>query len=195
MYVARIPLLGVERRALVSPALGEDCEAPCLAFEELAAGKYVALLSRAAARDFFDAASVLKMAPDLNDRPGFRLAFICQAAASCVDFRRLEEIPRVPDRVEVRQKLVPLLRIDLSAPPPDPAVLAEDMSRRLGPTLRRMLRWTKGEREFLDRFLERAEIEPELLTGDAQLQERIRKQPMLLWKQRTLRAWNPSRQE
>ena len=186
-YVARVPLLSVERRAISSSILGEDCEAPCLAFEELAAGKYLALLSRLAARDFYDAASLLRIAPDLPARPGFRLAFVCQVAASRADFRNLKTVAQMPDVVEVRQKLIPLLRIDPEAPRLEPDTLAGDLHRRLGPAIRRVLKWSKKERAFLDRFLDSAEIEPRLLTDDPDLGERIRKQPLLLWKQQHLR--------
>ncbi len=186
-YVARLPLLPAERRAMSPSILGEDCEAPCLAFEELAAGKWLALMSRLAARDFYDAASLLRIAPDLPDRPGFRLAFVCQVAASRADFRDLKTVAHMPDVVEVRQKLLPLLRIDPDAPGLDPDALAEDLHRRLGPTIRRALKWSKKERAFLDRFLDSAEIEPRLLTEDPDLGERIRRQPMLLWKQQHLR--------
>jgi len=185
-YVARVPLLAVARRAITSSILGEDCEAPCLAFEELAAGKFLALLSRLAARDFYDAASLLTIAPDLPNRPGFRLAFVCQAAASRVDFRDLKTVVRMPDVVEVRQKLIPLLRIDPDAPRLEPETLAGDLHRRLGPAIRCVLKWSKKERVFLDRFLDSAEIEPRLLTEDPDLGERIRKQPMLLWKRQHL---------
>jgi hypothetical protein len=85
-YVARLPLLPGERRALSASVLGEECEVPCVAFEELAAGKCLALLSRLAARDFYDAANLLRIAPDLPGRPGFRLAFVCHAAASRTDW-------------------------------------------------------------------------------------------------------------
>jgi predicted nucleotidyltransferase component of viral defense system len=186
-YVARLPLLSVERRVMSSSILGEDCEAPCLAFEEIAAGKYVALLSRLAARDFYDATSLLRVAPDLPDRPGFRLAFVCQVAASRADFRDLKTVARMPDVVEVRQKLFPLLRVDPDVPGLDPEGLAKDMHRRLGPAIRRVLKWSKKERAFLDRFLDSAEIEPRLLTEDPGLGERIRKQSMLLWKRQHLR--------
>jgi hypothetical protein len=50
-----------------------------------------------------------------------------------------------------------------------------------------VLKWSKNERAFLDRFLDSAEIEPLLLTEDPDLAERIRRQPMLLWKQQHLR--------
>jgi hypothetical protein len=186
-YVARLPLLPVDRRVMAVSIFGESCEAPCLAFEELAAGKYVALLSRLAARDFYDAASLLKIAPDLPDRPGFRLALVCQAAASRADFRALRVVARLPNVVEIQQKLLPLLRIDPGAPGLDPGALAEELHRRLVPAIRRVLNWSKNERAFLDRFLDRAEIEPRLLTEDPALAERIRKQPMLLWKQQHLR--------
>jgi len=186
-YVARLPLLPGERRAMSSSILGEDCEAPCLALEELAAGKYLALLSRLAARDFYDAASLLRIAPDLPDRPGFRLAFICQAAAARADARDLRAVVQMPDVVEVRQKLLPLLRIDPDAPRLDPEALAKDLHRRLGPAISRVLKWSKKERAFLDRFLDSAEIEPRLLTEDPDRAERIGKQPMLLWKRQHLR--------
>jgi len=38
------------------------------------------------------------------------------------------------------------------------------------------------EAEFLDRLMERGEIAPALLTGDADLRERIRSHPGLRWK-------------
>ncbi len=187
-YVGRVPLLGQERRILSSSILGEKCEAPCLTLGELAAGKFLALLSRAAARDFYDAASMLGIAPDLPTHAGFRLAFVCQSAALRTDFRRVKAIPQAPDVVEVRQKLLPLLRVDPEAPPPDPARLAPELHERLQPALRRILDWSSGEKEFLDRFLDRAEIAPQLLTEDPVLQERVRRQPMLLWKQLHLKS-------
>lgn len=154
---------------------------------ELDVSYYVALLSRLASRDFYDAASLLSIAPDLPDRPGFRLAFVCQAAASRADFRELRTIARMPEVVEVRQKLLPLLRIDPDAPGLDPDALAKDLHQRLGPAIRRVLKWSKKERAFLDRFLDSAEIDPILLTEDPVRAERVRRQPMLLWKQQHLR--------
>ena len=145
-------------------------------------------MTRLAARDFYDAANLLRIAPDLPDRPGFRLAFVCQMAASRDDFRELKTVTHMPDVVEVRQKLIPLLRIDPDAPHLEPDTLAGDLHRRLGPAIRRVLKWSKKERAFLDRFLDSAEIEPRLLTEDPDLGERIRKQPMLLWKQQHLRT-------
>jgi len=187
-YVGRVPLLGVERRTLSSPFLGEKCEAPCLTLDELAAGKFLALLSRAAARDFYDAASMMKIAPDLPTRAGFRLAFVCQAAASRTDFRMVKAIPQAPDVVEIRQKLLPLLRIDPDVPAPDPTGLAADLHEGVQPALRQVRDWSSGEKAFLDGFLDRAEIDPQLLTEDPVLQERVRKQPMLLWKQQHLKG-------
>ena len=125
---------------------------------------------------------MMRIAPDLPTRAGFRLAFVCQAAASRTDFRMVKAIPRVPDVVEIRQKLLPLLRVDQDAPAPGPKGLAADLHKRLLPALRRVLDWSPGEKAFLDHFLERAEIDPLLLTEDPVLQERVRKQPMLLWK-------------
>jgi hypothetical protein len=43
---------------------------------------------------------------------------------------------------------------------------------------------TDSEHGFLDAVLERGEIKPEMLTTDAGLADRIRRQPMLEWKAR-----------
>ena len=48
--------------------------------------------------------------------------------------------------------------------------------------LEALLPFTATEMEFLDRLLARGEINPELLTADEDLQDRIRRHPLLEWK-------------
>jgi predicted nucleotidyltransferase component of viral defense system len=81
-FLLRRPLLGVEQRAPRFPPDAAAETVPLLALEEIAAGKFTALLTRRAARDAFDALQLLELAPDLLDHPGFRLAFLVYVAGS-----------------------------------------------------------------------------------------------------------------
>lgn len=185
-YVARVPLLGVERRPTRFPP-GSELEVPTLTLEELAAGKFTALLQRSAARDAFDAASLLEIAPDLLARPGFRMAFVCSVAASRHDCRSLE-VPAAPlDGRAIVRELEPMLRRTAEGGVPDCDELMEWIDGKLQPAREALLVWSQDERRFLDRLLDEGEIEPERLHPDPTVQERVRMQPMLRWKAQHVR--------
>ena len=185
-YVARVPLLGVERRPTRFPP-GSELEVPTLTLEELAAGKFTALLQRSAARDAFDAASLLEIAPDLLARPGFRMAFVCSVAASRHDCRSLE-VPAAPlDGRAIVRELEPMLRRTAEGGVPDCDELMEWIDGKLQPAREALLVWSQDERRFLDRLLDEGEIEPERLHPDPTVQERVRMQPMLRWKAQNVR--------
>jgi hypothetical protein len=185
-YVARVPLLGVERRPTRFPP-GSQLEVPTLTLEELAAGKFTALLQRSAARDAFDAASLLEIAPDLLARPGFRMAFVCSVAASRHDCRSLE-VPAAPlDGRAIARELEPMLRRTAEGGVPDCDELMEWIDGKLQPAREVLLAWSQDERRFLDRLLDEGEIEPERLHPDPNVQERVRMQPMLRWKAQNVR--------
>ena len=185
-YVARVPLLGVERRPTRFPP-GSELEVPTLTLEELAAGKFTALLQRSAARDAFDAASLLEIAPDLLARPGFRMAFVCSVAASRHDCRSLE-VPAAPlDGRAIARELEPMLRRTAEGGVPDCDELMEWIDGKLQPAREALLAWSQDERRFLDRLLDDGEIEPERLHPDPTVQQRVRMQPMLQWKAQHVR--------
>ena len=185
-YVARVPLLGVERRPTRFPS-GSELEVPTLTLEELAAGKFTALLQRSAARDAFDAASLLEIAPDLLARPGFRMAFVCSIAASRHDCRSLE-VPAAPlDGRAIARELEPMLRRTAEGGVPDCDELMEWIDGKLRPARESLLAWSQDERRFLDRLLDEGEIEPERLHPDPTVQQRVRMQPMLRWKAQNVR--------
>ncbi|MCP4594431.1 MAG: nucleotidyl transferase AbiEii/AbiGii toxin family protein, partial [bacterium] len=87
-YVARIPLWGTVRLPTRFPPEASQ-EVPTLTLDELAAGKFTALLQRSVARDAYDAAVLLKIAPDLPRRQSFRIAHLCFIASSRDDARQL----------------------------------------------------------------------------------------------------------
>lgn len=81
---------------------GSSLQVATLTIEELAAGKFAALVQRTAARDAFDAANLLDLYQDLLDRPSFRIAFICSAATSRTDAREFRR--RGPRRGNARDR-------------------------------------------------------------------------------------------
>ncbi len=191
-YVARVPLLGTTRRSSRFPP-GPGLHVPTLALEELAAGKFTALLQRSVARDAFDAASLLDLAPDLLARPSFRLAFVCSIAASRNDCRSLRMPAAALDERAIVRELEPMLRRTAEGTAPDCDDLVAWIHEKLRLVRETLLAWSEGERRFLDRLLDEGEIESEHLHSDSIVQERVRMQPMLQWKAQNVRRYRDVR--
>jgi hypothetical protein len=191
-YVARVPVWGrVRSRTLFPP--GSDLQVPTLAIEELAAGKFAALVQRSATRDAFDAANLLTLMPDLVERPMFRVAFVCLVAGSRSDPRRLEPVDVVPSERTIEKDLDPLLRRDRTGTHPTSNALRTWIAETVGPAVEPLLSWSLGERRFLERLLEDGEVVAEALHDDSDVQDRIRRQPMLNWKAQHVREHRRTR--
>ncbi len=187
-YVARVPLLGTERRAPRFPP-GASVEVPTLTLLELAAGKFTALVQRTAARDAFDAVNLLELVPDLMESADFRLAFVCSVAGGRADARTLTSTDRVPSAMAVRQQLLPMLRQSTVDCVPDPGELRERLAHQLNPAVDRLLDWSTAERRFLDRLQDDGVVDAEALHEDPVVQDRVRSQPMLQWKALNVREF------
>ncbi len=185
-YVARVPMWSAERRAMRFPP-GSAQEVPTLTLEELAGGKFAALLQRTAVRDAYDAANLLEVDPDLPRNRSFRIAFLCFIASSRTDARQLRPLDDPPDENIIASQLDPLLRRTTGAIARDRHDLAEWIHEKVTQATEPLLSWSDGERRFLDRLLTDGEIEPEALHEDPDVQDRIRRQPMLLWKALNIR--------
>jgi len=185
-YVARVPIWGGIRSRIRFPP-DSDLEVPTLTIEELAAGKFAALVQRAAARDAFDAANLLILMPDLMQRPMFRIAFVCFVAGSRTDARQLQRADVVLSDRTIEQELDPLLRRDRQGIHPTSNGLRDWIAQTVGPALAPLLAWSTRERRFLDRLLDDGEVIAEALHDDSNVQERIRRQPMLNWKAQHVR--------
>ena len=188
-YLLRRPLLGVEQRAPRFPPDAAAEAVPLLTLEEIAAGKFTALLIRGAARDAFDARQLLELAPDLLDRPGFRLAFLVYASGSRRDVRRLGPADAAVTPAEVRNQLLPLLRVEGRLSDGDPERLAGRLNEVCTAAMERLLAWSEREREFIDRLSDRGEIVAELITDDPALRVLVREQPLLQWKALNVRKF------
>jgi predicted nucleotidyltransferase component of viral defense system len=192
-FLLRRPLLAIERRAPRFPPDAAGETVPLLAFEEIAAGKFTALLTRRAARDAFDADRLLELASDLVERPGFRLAFLVYAAGSRQDVRRLRPADKTVTAAEVRSQLLPLLRVEGRPFDGDPKRIAGRLNEVCTAVTERLLAWTDREREFIDCLCDRGEIMPELIANDPAAQASVREQPLLQWKAQNVREFRKRR--
>lgn len=185
-FVARVPLGGLVERNAVLPGF-EQALALSYTLPELAAGKFMALLARAVARDQYDAMRILEHDPDMLGRLEFRLAFVCFAAAAREDARSWSGRLAALDPKDVRSRLVPVLRNAEEPLANDARGLAAHLAERLTGVAVELVAWSSAERAFMDALMDRGELRAELLTGQPELQRRINSQPMLRWKQMNVR--------
>ncbi len=146
---------------------------------ELAAGNLSALMSRRQARDLFDYSNLFRLGS--LDRESLRLAFVVYGAMSRKDWRTVTLNDVDFDIADLEQRLLPTLRatrIERIQEDHFGKVLVEDCRNMLTS----LLPFTDAELEFLNRVLDKGEIVPELLTADEDLQDRIRRHPLLEWK-------------
>lgn len=185
-FIFRVPLWPVVSRDSRAVGSYKATQVPVVEEHELAAGKLAALLARRASRDLFDAHQLLTRVGFDGDR--LRLAFVIYGAVNRRDWRTVSANDVNFEARELDQ-LVPLIREDALpklGPRSDWAErLVEDCRQRLSI----VLPLAGAEREFLDRLLDHGEIEPSLLTEDAELAERIRRHPGLEWKALNVRQF------
>ena len=185
-FMSREPLFGVH--ATTSRPLGGvvATDIPVVDIHEVVAGKLVALLDRRAARDLFDARRIL--AAHGLDWSLIRAGVLAWGAAGRRDWREasLEDIGGDPR--ELRQKLaICLPRDHFEAAGGVEAWIAESVAlcrHGLAPLFER----TAGETAFLDRLLDRGEIDASGLDAPEAVQARIARMPMLAWKAQHVRA-------
>ena len=187
-YVSRLPLWGEVRSGTRFPPRA-GIQVPTLTIEELAAGKFAALVNRSASRDAFDAASLLDLVPDLLQRPPFRVAFICFVASSRTDARELQPSQRLLSEVCFERDLEPFLRRGSRGEGPGWGEISTWIERKVSPAIEPLLSWSADERRFLDSLLDDGEIDAAALHDDPDVQLRIRMQPMLEWKAKHVREY------
>ena len=158
---------------------------PVVDVHEVVAGKLVALLDRAAARDLFDVAQLAEKAG--LDTAKLRTAFVVYGAASRRDWRTVNLSNLPGDTVDVRNYLLPLLRG--SAVDDTTMTDVTTLRQRALPLLERVLPLTPAEIQFLDDINDRGVIDPDLLTVHDTLADRIRICPALLWKAQNVRQY------
>jgi predicted nucleotidyltransferase component of viral defense system len=183
-FMLRTPLWPmVERDSLV--VIDNQARAiPVLDEHELAAGKLAALFARGASRDLFDVRELLRR--PAWDMEKLRIAFVVYGGINRVDWRTVSVENVTTTTNDMKRQLLPMLRQELR-----PEALAEDdwtttLVKETRELLRALLPLRDHEFSFLDRLNVAGEICAELLTEDADLQDRIRANPGLRWKARNV---------
>jgi hypothetical protein len=123
------------------------------------------------------------------ERERLRVAFVVYGAISRKDWRTVTVDDVMATPADVRNQLIPTLRRDALAQvePTDAWVARLVAGCREG--LAALLPLSDTEREFLDRLLDHGELEPALLTNDAELANRIDRRPGLEWKAQNVRQF------
>ncbi len=153
---------------------------PVLDLHELAAGKLAALFSRRQARDLFDCHRLLSMGR-LNEEK-LRIGFVVYGAMHRRDWRTVSPGDVDFDPEELARHLLPTLHDRAVRRKESVAEYGARLVRECREALSMVLPLTTPEKEFLDLLLEEGTIQPELLTSDPVLQERVRRHPLLAWK-------------
>jgi predicted nucleotidyltransferase component of viral defense system len=186
-YMFRVPLWAPVAQDSRSIGSFQASAIQLLDIHELAAGKVAALLSRSASRDLYDAHRLFTTCQFERDR--LRVAFVIYGAINRKDWRTvsIDDVRATP--AEVRSRLIPTLRRDTIAgvEPTDAWVARLVTECREG--LAALLPLNDAEQEFLGRLLDHGEMEPTLLTNDADLADRIRRHPGLEWKAQNVRQF------
>ncbi len=105
------------------------------------------------------------------------------------DARRFEPRGVTVSLKEVRDSLLPLLRVESRPFDGDVEATAARVNAAALTVAENLLDWTGLEREFLDRLLDRGEIAAEVLADDPGQQALIRGQPLLHWKALNVRKF------
>lgn len=163
------------------PFLGDVArQVPLLEEHEIAAGKLAALLARGASRDLFDARALL--ASEVLEADRLRTALVVYGGINRVDWRTVTIDAVATTAEDVKRQLLPMLRRDIRPTETEVERWTRDLVAETRDRLAAVLPLADHEREFLERLNSLGEIEPSLITTDAELQRRISAHPGLRWK-------------
>lgn len=184
-YSLRSHVLEAEERAIITEHFSREYKIKSLAPIEIYGSKLNALLSRAAARDLYDARNMIHYGLfDESEEEMLRKCVIFYAAISARDKNSINKIfdTKAIDTItnqKIKSDLLPVIkRKDDFELEPAKKLVKEYITE--------LMVLTNEEKEFLDKF-ESAEYIPELLFEDKEILDRIKKHPMALWKTREIK--------
>jgi predicted nucleotidyltransferase component of viral defense system len=179
-FMFRVPLWPITSSDSQTVGAWQAKGIPLLDCHELAAGKLAALLSRGQPRDLFDSQQILQMKN--LDPQKLRIAFVVYGAMNRKDWRTVSPTDVDFEASQLSRQLIPTLRTGSSEIHTAPIQYGKHLVRECREGLSTVLPFTEPEMEFLDLILDRGLIDPTFLAPDKSLQERIKSQPMLVWK-------------
>ena len=181
-YLHRVCLLPKQRGRIWRGGDEPGPEVALLSWPEIAAGKLVALLDRAATRDAWDVARLPRLSSEAWPPTYLRSVFIALAGTLPrplyeYDQTRLE---RIRDE-DVTRLLHPMLL-------PNDRPTANELREGSWTVLEPLLTLTEREKEFCER-LQTGELMPELIfPANSDLAEKVHRHPALRWKAKNART-------
>jgi len=184
-YSLRSHVLEAEERPIITEHFSSEYKEKSLDPLEIYGSKINALLSRAAARDLYDARNMIHFGLfDESEEEMLRKCVVFYAAISARDKNSINKtfdtkgIDSITNQ-KIKRDLLPVIkRKDDFELEPAKKLVKEYISE--------LMVLTNEEKEFLDKF-ESGEYIPELLFEDKEIQDRIKKHPMALWKTREMK--------
>lgn len=178
-YSLRSHVLPAEERPIITEHFASEYKVKSLAPIEIYGSKINALLSRAAARDLYDARNMIRFGIfDESEEETLRKCVIFYAAISAKDINKtfdMKAIDSITQR-KIKTDLLPVIKrrddFDL-----------ESAKKIVKEYIADLMILSKDEKEFLDRF-ESGEYIPELLFEEEEILDRIKDHPMAIWKTR-----------
>lgn len=147
--------------------------------EELFAGKVMAALSRSLARDLYDLYNITSLTD--YDKKLFRKVVIFLGVALRKDFREIDVNKVLTiDNNDFENSLKPLLR--------DSSDISKDIIiEKVKPFIGKLLEFSPKEKEFVNEFLDKGNLKPELLFSQySGMADSLKRHPVVLWKQKNL---------
>jgi predicted nucleotidyltransferase component of viral defense system len=177
-YSLRSHLLEAEERPIITEHFSSEYKVKSLDPLEIYGSKINALLSRAAARDLYDARNMIRFGLfDESEEEMLRKCVVFYAAISARDKNSINKtfdtkgVDSITNQ-KIKRDLLPVIkRKDDFELEPAKKLVKEYISE--------LMVLTKEEKEFLDKF-ESGEYIPELLFEDKEIQDRIKNHPMAL---------------
>ncbi|MEN8237538.1 MAG: nucleotidyl transferase AbiEii/AbiGii toxin family protein [Pseudomonadota bacterium] len=178
-YMYRQPLLDLEWK-LPNLTREGSIEVPVLDVHELASGKLAALFNRRTSRDFFDAHHLFTHGHLSLDQ--LRPIWVAYLAMSEVSQEALKLGHLNYDLKDIHNQLLPVLKQDSNIRARGNLEnWAQEMLEALRKSLSILLPLRSSEEKFLQSIRTDGKIEPQLITGDRSLIDKLKGHPALLW--------------
>ncbi|MHB1395114.1 MAG: nucleotidyl transferase AbiEii/AbiGii toxin family protein [Clostridia bacterium] len=180
-YSLRAHVLPAEERPIITEHFSSVYRVKTLAPIEIYGSKINALLSRAAARDLYDARNMIYFG--LFDEPEealLRKAVVFYATISAKEINKTFDTKAIDSitKQKIKTDLLPVIKRKDNFELESAKKIVKDYIADL-------MLLTKDEKGFLDRF-ENGEYIPELLFEDKEILDRIKDHPMAIWKTREI---------
>jgi hypothetical protein len=187
-YLFRGPLYGVDRMPSAAIGSHQATNVPVLDIHEIVAGKIVALVTRRAARDLFDANRIIAI-PSLDWAKIKAATLMIGASAKSFDWRTASSDDIGCEIGDITGKLTMCLHDRYFDRFGGSAAWIESVTAECREKLAPLFQFTVGERAFLDGVLERGEIDASHMGVPESVRLAIEACPALRWKAQNVKAW------